>query len=82
MFLHASGSQTCSGRYPSQGRDYPQYFAVIAQNTQQHCGFCSALTPEELPIIPSLGTTALCIQIQKQFSIGGRRHWDYIFVGF
>jgi len=24
----------------------------------------------------------LCIQIKKQISIRGRRHWDYIFVGF
>jgi len=26
---------------------YPQYFAVIAHNTEQHCGFGSALPPEE-----------------------------------
>jgi len=26
---------------------YPQYFAVIAHNMQQHCGFASALPPEE-----------------------------------
>jgi len=25
---------------------------------------------------------SLCIQIKKQISIRGRRHWDYIFVGF
>ena len=26
---------------------YPQYFAVIAQNIEQNCGFGSALPPEE-----------------------------------
>ena len=41
-----------SGRYQNQVRDYvlllyPQYFAVIAHNTEQHCGFGSALPPEE-----------------------------------
>jgi len=25
---------------------YPQYFAVIAHNTEQHCGFGSAFPPE------------------------------------
>jgi len=25
---------------------------------------------------------SLCIQIKKQISIRGRRHWDYIFAGF
>ena len=25
---------------------YPQYFAVIAHNTEQHCGFGSALPPK------------------------------------
>jgi len=25
---------------------------------------------------------SLCIQIEKQISIEGKRHWDYIFVGF
>jgi len=25
---------------------------------------------------------SLCIQIKKQTSIRGRRHWDYIFVEF
>jgi len=25
---------------------------------------------------------SLRIQIKKQISIGGRRHWEYIFVGF
>jgi len=31
---------------------YPQYFAVIAHNTEQHCGFGSVLPPEESHIIP------------------------------
>jgi len=31
---------------------YPQYFAVIAHNTEQHCGFGSALLPEESHITP------------------------------
>jgi len=31
---------------------YPQYFAVIAHNIEQNCGFGSALTPEELHITP------------------------------
>jgi len=35
------------------------YFAVIAHNTKQQCGFGFALPPEELHITPSLGTTAL-----------------------
>ena len=38
---------------------YPQWFAVITQNTEQHCGFGSALPPEESHITPSLGTTVL-----------------------
>jgi len=42
---------------------YPQYFAVIAHNTEQHCGFALPLwfrvTPEESHITPSLGTTAV-----------------------
>jgi len=42
-----------------------QYFAVIAHNTKQHCGFGSALHPKKSHIIPrgvispSLGTTDL-----------------------
>ena len=31
---------------------YPQYFAVIAHNTEQHCDFGSALLPEESHITP------------------------------
>jgi len=31
---------------------YPQYFAVIAHNTEQHCGFGSALPPEKSHITP------------------------------
>jgi len=31
---------------------YPQYFAVIAHNIEQKCGFGSALPPEELHITP------------------------------
>jgi len=31
---------------------YPQYFAVIAHNIEQNCGFSSALPPEESHIIP------------------------------
>jgi len=31
---------------------YPQYFAVIAHNTEQHCGFGSVLPPEESHITP------------------------------
>jgi len=31
---------------------YPQYFAVIAHNTEQHCGFGSVLLPEESHITP------------------------------
>jgi len=31
---------------------YPQYFTVIAHNTEQHCGFGFALPPEESPITP------------------------------
>jgi len=31
---------------------YPQYFAVITHNTEQHCGFGSALPPEESHITP------------------------------
>jgi len=31
---------------------YPQYVAVIAHNTEQHCGFGSALHPKESPITP------------------------------
>ena len=45
---------------------YPQYFAVIAHNTEQHCAFASALLPPPknriLPqgvIYPQFGTTAL-----------------------
>jgi len=44
---------------------YPQYFAVITHNTEQHCGFGSALPREELHITPgekfsrTLGTTFL-----------------------
>jgi len=30
----------------------PQHFTVIAQNTKQHCGFGSALPPDELHITP------------------------------
>jgi len=33
-------------------RYYPQYFAVIAHNTEQHCGFSSALLPEESHVSP------------------------------
>jgi len=32
--------------------NYPQYFAVIAHNIEQHCGFVSALPPEESHITP------------------------------
>jgi len=39
---------------------YPQYFAVIAHNIEQHCGLGSALLPEESRITPSLGTNDLC----------------------
>jgi len=38
---------------------YPQYFTVIVHNTEQYCGFGSALPPEESHITPSLGITAL-----------------------
>jgi len=44
---------------------YPQYFAVIAHNIEQNCGFGSALPPEESHITPggsftpSLGITDL-----------------------
>ena len=31
---------------------YPQYFAVITHNTEQHCGFGSALPREEFRITP------------------------------
>jgi len=31
---------------------YPQYFAVIVHNTEQHCGFGSALPPKESYISP------------------------------
>jgi len=31
---------------------YPRYFAVIAHNAEQYCGFGSALPLEELQIIP------------------------------
>jgi len=31
---------------------YPHYFAVIAHNTEQHCGLGSALPPEESHITP------------------------------
>jgi len=34
-------------------------FPVIAHNIEQHCGFGSALPPEEPHITPSLGTTVL-----------------------
>jgi len=41
--------------YPNQGSKYvllPQYFAVIAHDIEQHCGFGSALPSEESHIIP------------------------------
>jgi len=44
---------------------YPQYFAVTAHDTDQNCGFVSALPPEELHITPGveftpiLGTTGI-----------------------
>jgi len=47
---------------------YPQYFAVITHNIEKHCGFGSALPPEESHITPrgqfitSLGTTDLVCQ--------------------
>jgi len=31
---------------------YPQYFALIAHNTEQHSGFSSALPPKESHITP------------------------------
>jgi len=31
---------------------YPQYFAVIAHNTEQHCGFGSALPPKNRILPP------------------------------
>jgi len=31
---------------------YPQYFTAIAHNTEQHCGFDSALSPKESHITP------------------------------
>jgi len=31
---------------------YPQYFTVIAHNTEQHCGFGSPCAPEESHITP------------------------------
>jgi len=31
---------------------YPQYFEVIIHNTEHHCGFGSALSPEEMHINP------------------------------
>jgi len=33
---------------------YPQCFAVIAHNTEQQCGFGSALPPEESHINPGV----------------------------
>ena len=53
--LLGSGSQTCSSRYPNQGGEYfllPRYFAVLAHNIEQHCGFGSTLFPEESHITP------------------------------
>jgi len=64
--LYISVSQTCSNRYPNQGSDSVllpsikifSYFrskissAVITHNTEQHCGFGSALPIVESHITP------------------------------
>jgi len=36
-------------------------FPMIGHDTEQHCGSCSVLPPEEPHITPSLGTTALIL---------------------
>jgi len=46
------GSQTCSSRQIKRIKVaitsyYSQYFVVIAHNIEQHCGFGSALPPEQ-----------------------------------
>jgi len=38
---------------------YPQYFAKIAHEIEQHCDFRSAVPPEESHITPSLRTIGL-----------------------
>jgi len=70
---YLSDSQTCSSRYPNQGRVmfyYSQYFAVVAHNVEQHCGFDSASPrsntyyPQGVIFTPSLGNTGLSRQNQ------------------
>ena len=51
------GSQTCSSRQIKRIKVavtsyYSQYFVVIAQNIEQHCGFGSALTPRTIAYYP------------------------------
>ena len=57
----ASGSQTCSSRYPIQGRNYvllPSIFCVIKRRQPVYlclyCGFGSALPPKEAHITPGV----------------------------